>query len=231
MESTELNFALAFATGFLTFFTPCFLPLLPAYLSFITGLSFNQLSEEGRSKRAVVINSLFFILGFTLVFVLLGASITYLGSLLYEYKAAVRTVGGSLIIVFGLYLLGLFRVGFFERERKFHLRSRPAGFMGSLLIGAAFAAGWTPCVGPILGSILVYAGASETLRTGMFMLVFYSLGLAVPFFLSALLVNVVLKRIGKLSKYIRYFSIACGILLICMGILLITDPFHLLRKF
>ncbi len=231
MDSPDLSLALAFAAGFLTFFTPCFLPLLPAYLSFISGLSFSELTEAGRPKRSVVINTLFFILGFSIVFIILGASVTFLGGVLHAHKAWVRTAGGVVIIAFGVYLVGGFRIGFLEREKRIHLRSKPAGYLGTVLVGAAFAAGWTPCVGPILGSILVYAGASETLRFGILMLIFYSLGLGFPLLLSALLIQAVLKRFSGMTKYLRLFSIVCGIVLILMGILLVVDPFHILREF
>jgi cytochrome c-type biogenesis protein len=231
MESSQLSLAIAFVAGFLTFFTPCFLPLLPAYLSFITGFSFGELTEARRPKKTIMVNTLFFILGFSIVFVLLGASVTYLGSLIYSYREWVKTIGGIIIIAFGLYLVSGFKVGFFEKEKKIHLRSKPAGYFGSLLVGAAFAAGWTPCVGPILGSILVYAGTSETLRFGIWLLIFYSLGLGLPLFVAALLVDMVLSRFQKVTRYIRVFSIVCGILLICMGVLLIADPFRMLSEF
>jgi cytochrome c-type biogenesis protein len=229
MDSSQLNLPLAFVAGVATFFTPCFLPLLPAYLSFISGVSFSELSRSDKPKRAVVINSLFFILGFSIVFVLLGASITYLGRRLQDYQAWVRTGGGIIVIAFGLYMLFGMKLSFLEKERRVQLRSRPAGYLGSMLVGVAFAAGWTPCVGPILGSILVYASASETMGEGVRLLVAYSLGLGVPFLLSAILANEILKRMTKLTKYIRPVSVVCGLILVVMGIFLIADPFHLLR--
>jgi cytochrome c-type biogenesis protein len=230
MDSSQLNLPLAFGAGIATFFTPCFLPLLPAYLSFISGVSFNELVRSDKPKRAVVVSSLFFVLGFSIVFVLLGASITYLGRRLSDYQAWVRAGGGIVVIAFGLYILFGMKLSFMERERRVHLRSRPAGYLGSMLVGVAFAAGWTPCVGPILGSILVYASASETMGEGIRLLIAYSLGLGVPFVLSAVLADEVLKRMTRLTKYIKPISVVCGIILVVMGILLIADPLHLLRK-
>lgn len=231
MDSSQLNLPLAFGAGIATFFTPCFLPLLPAYLSFISGVSFSELARSDKPKRAVVINGLFFILGFSIVFILLGASITYLGQRLHNYQAWVRTGGGIVVIAFGLYMLFGMKLSFLEKERRVHLRSRPTGYLGSMLVGVAFASGWTPCVGPILGSILVYASASETMGEGIWLLVAYSLGLGVPFLLSAILADEILKRMKKLTSYIRPISVVCGIILVVMGIFLIADPLHLLRKF
>jgi cytochrome c-type biogenesis protein len=230
MDYSHVNVPLAFCAGVATFFTPCFLPLLPAYLSFISGVSFSELTRSGRPKREVVLNSIFFILGFSIVFVLLGASITYLGRRLHDYQEWVRAGGGIVIIAFGLYILFGMKMSFIEKERRVHLRSRPAGYLGSMIVGVAFASGWTPCVGPILGSILVCASAAETLKAGIWLLIAYSLGLGVPFLLSAILADEVLSRMARLRNYIRPVSVACGIILVVMGILLIADPLHLLRK-
>jgi len=231
MDYSQANIPLAFCAGVATFFTPCFLPMLPAYLSYISGVSFSELAKSERPKGAVVMNSLFFILGFSIVFVLLGASITYLGGLLHDYQAWVRAGGGVVIIAFGLYVIFGVKLSFIEKERRVHLRSRPSGYLGSMIVGVAFASGWTPCVGPILGSILVCASAAETLRAGIWLLIAYSLGLGVPFLLSAILADRVLGRIATLKNYIRPVSVVCGAILVVMGALLIADPLHLLRKF
>jgi len=222
---------IAFFAGLLTFFTPCFLPLIPAYLSFISGLSFDQLSAPKRPKKAILINTIMFILGFSLVFVLMGASITYLGGLLEKYDDWLRKIGGVIIICFGLYLIGIFKLTFLNREKKIHLRSKPAGLVGSIIVGAAFAAGWTPCVGPILGSILVYAGTRETVSLGIRLLIVYSLGLGVPFILSALLIDIFLKRLNRISRYVRIVSVFCGIFLLLIGVLLFTDSFKNFGRF
>lgn len=232
MNSAEVSLGIAFTAGFLTFFTPCFLPLLPAYLSFITGLSFSDLtSSSARSRKVVVLNTVFFIIGFSIVFILLGATVTWLSSVLHAYKEWIRIIGGVVIIIFGIILLGGFSVGFLNREKKVHLQKKPAGPLGSLLVGSAFAAGWSPCVGPILGSILVYAGAAETVGFGIWLLVCYSAGLALPFLITAFLVSTVLARMSHLTRYLKVARVVSGIVLIVMGILLITDPFHLLRQF
>ncbi|MCX6355971.1 MAG: cytochrome c biogenesis protein CcdA [Candidatus Aureabacteria bacterium] len=228
MGNSLTDMGLAFFAGVSTFFTPCFLPLLPAYLSFISGLSFSELSVAHGPRKTIVLNTLCFIVGFSIVFILLGASITYFGRLLSAYRSWLRMGGGILIIGFGCYLLFGVKVAFMERERRLHLRSKPAGYAGSVLVGAAFAAGWTPCVGPILGSILVYASASETLAAGIVLLVLYSLGLAVPIFASALLIDRMVARLGSLARFVKIFSVVCGIVLIVMGVLLIADPFRML---
>jgi cytochrome c-type biogenesis protein len=229
MDSQTVNVFIAFFVGFLTFFTPCFLPLLPAYLSFISGVSIGELQATAQPKRILVINTLFFILGFSIIFILLGASVTYLGGLLHAYRTWVRVIGGAIIMLFGVFLLGGFSARFLERERRFQLRSKPAGYLGSVLVGAAFAAGWSPCIGPILGSILVYAGTSDTLWYGIVLLIVYSAGLGLPLLISALLVDSLVKKLGNITRYIRVFSVVSGVVLIIMGLILVTDPFHMLR--
>jgi len=214
----------AFVAGVGTFFTPCFLPLLPAYLSFISGVSFGELAGARPPRITIVLNTIFFIIGFSIVFISLGASITYFGKLLQAYRLWIRMGGGILIIAFGFYLLIGAKLPFLEREKRVHLRSKPAGYAGSILVGAAFAAGWTPCVGPILGSILVYASTAETLSSGIALLSVYSLGLGAPILLSALLIDRVLARMVGLRRFIRIFSAVCGIVLILMGIILISYP-------
>lgn len=231
MEYAQVNVPLAFGAGVATFFTPCFLPLLPAYLSYISGVSFGELTCSGRPKKALVLNSLFFILGFSIVFVLLGASLTYLGRLLHDYQAWVRTGGGVVIIAFGLYILFGMKLSFVEKERRVHVRSKPAGYLGSMIVGVAFASGWTPCVGPILGSILVCASAAETLKEGVWLLIAYSVGLGVPFLLSAILADRIINRMARLRNFIKPVSAVCGVILVTMGTLLIADPLRLLRKF
>lgn len=230
MGQSLAGVALAFIAGVSTFFTPCFLPLLPAYLSFISGISFGELATARGHRKTVVINTVFFIVGFSIVFIVLGASITYFGRLLQAYREWLKMGGGALIIAFGLYLLLGFKIAFLERERRMHLNAKPAGYLGSVMVGAAFAAGWTPCVGPILGSILVYASSSDTLAAGVLLLACYSLGLAVPVLLSAILIDRMLSRLSGITRFIRIFSVVCGIVLIAMGIVLIADPFHIFTE-
>lgn len=232
MGTTVLDILLAFWAGIGSFFLPCFLPLLPAYFSFISGVSLAELKTHSRPKRVIVLNTLLFILGFSLVFVILGASATYLGGLLYRYRDWVSMCGGVLIIAFGLFLLGVLKIRFLERERRAHFSSKPAGYLGSIAVGAAFAAGWSPCFGPVIGGILVKASTSGTVKTGILLLISYSAGLALPLLISAIFVDRVLRRFSNLTRYIKTFSIICGVILIVMGLILITgDPLHMFKKF
>jgi cytochrome c-type biogenesis protein len=178
----NLSVFVAFAGGVFSFLSPCVLPLFPSYLSFITGMSVDQLQTAGdaaQRRRVVLGHSLAFILGFSTVFVGMGASFSALSQLLVDYRDLIRRVGGALIIVFGLYLAGALRLAWLGRSQQVRLQSKPAGLVGSWLVGVTFAVGWTPCVGPILGSILTLAGTSETVSTGVTLLAAYSAGLAV----------------------------------------------------
>src|SRR5688500_8253078 len=186
MEGTSFGLTIAFGAGLLSFLSPCVLPLIPSYVTFITGLS---LEDVQKSRRAALVHSLLFILGFTLIFLALGATATALGQLLSYQRVWISRVGGVLIIVFGLYMLGVFNVALFSRERRVHIADKPVGYLGTLLVGIAFGAGWTPCIGPILGSILTYAASSADMARGIWLLLAYSLGLAVPFLLSAVAVG------------------------------------------
>ena len=174
----------AFSAGLLSFVSPCVLPLVPSYVSYITGLSIEELTnteQRQRFRKAIVLNSLSFIAGFSCVFIAFGASATIVGQLLYEYQELIRKVGAVLIILFGLYLLGILKMKFLMMERRLlHFESKPVGYLGSFLVGTAFAAGWTPCVGPILGGILAYASTTESMQSGIVLLASYSLGLGLP---------------------------------------------------
>lgn len=186
MPGTEVGILLAMAAGLLSFLSPCVLPLFPSYLSFIAGLSFEELQgtvANPRTRRAILANSLFFVLGFSLVFIALGAGATLLGQALYQSQALIRRIGGGFVILMGFYVAGWIRIPFLMREWRADLASRPAGYLGAVLTGITFAAGWTPCIGPILGSILTLASMTQTAATGILMLAAYSLGLAVPFLL------------------------------------------------
>jgi cytochrome c-type biogenesis protein len=235
MGATEgVTYLVAFSAGLLSFISPCVLPLIPAYISFTTGLSLAELTEgdkKGTLRKATIFNSLFFILGFSIVFVALGVSATLLGQFLLEYQSILTKVGGVLIILFGLFIAGLFRLDFLYREKRIHLKSKPAGYLGSLLVGATFALGWTPCVGPILSAILLYASASKSLGCGIALLGIYSLGLGIPFFLSSLALNSFLIYVDRARKYIRAISVVSGVFLIIIGILILTDYFRTVSNF
>lgn len=235
MENTEtVSLLVAFLAGFLSFISPCVLPLVPSYLVYVTGLSLETLVDEEKMTQIrwhVIRHSAVFILGFTAVFVLFGASATALGQWLLAYQDILRHIGAVLIILFGLYLLGILKIPFLMAEKRIHLIEKPAGYLGTFLVGIAFAAGWTPCVGPILGSILLFASTSDSLSQGIWLLIFYSLGLGLPLFVASLGLNTFLIRFKQIREYMSMVSWVSGIFLIIMGGLFITNSFSVLAAF
>jgi cytochrome c-type biogenesis protein len=224
---------MAFAAGLLSFLSPCVLPLVPSFLVYITGLSFEQLTQESPTsavKRTALIHATAFILGFSAVFILFGASATAAGQLLLDYQDWIRMVGGVLIVLFGLSLMGAFTVPFLMVERRLNIQRRPAGPIGTFLVGSAFAAGWTPCVGPILGSILLVASASDSVGTGIGLLALYSLGLGIPLFIAAFGLGAFLTRVKQLNRYMKSVSTASGAFLIVLGILFFTNSFSIFTQ-
>jgi len=226
----SVGILVAFSAGILSFLSPCVLPLVPSYLSFVTGMSLDDL-KEGTDRRATMVHSLLFVTGFTLVFVLLGAAASFLGQFFRAYEVWVARVGGVLIILLGLHLLGVFRLTALLRERRMHLSDKPAGYLGSLGVGAAFGAGWTPCIGPVLGGVLTLAGTTETFWSGVGLLFVYSLGLAVPFLLSAFALDRFLNAFSRFRGVMIWVEKASGLLLILLGILLITGRFSALSTY
>ena len=219
-------YAGALAAGLLSFLSPCVLPLIPSYLTFITGVSFNDLQTRDSRKKIrllTVSHSFFFVLGFSVVFIFLGAASSFLGRMLTAYQDWIRIIGGLIIIFFGFFVAGFGRIGILQREKRFHLHKKPVGFLGSTVIGMAFAAGWTPCIGPILGTILFYAGSQESTGYGIRLLSMYSLGLAVPFLFASIAFNSFLVYSKKLRSHMELIMLVSGILLIGFGILLLTD--------
>lgn len=231
---TDLNFLVAFTAGLFSFLSPCVLPLIPSYVSFVSGVSLDEIRAPqvgGQVRWRLVFNSLAFILGFSLVFLSLGASASLLGSLFSGYRNLIRILGGVFILLVGIYLMGLFKIPLLERYFQPHLRQRPAGYLGSLLVGITFAVAWTPCVGPILGAILALAGSSAEIKRGTLLLATYAAGLALPFFLSAIALNSFLQFAQLFRRYIQAVHVAAGILLVAMGILLITDYITILNTY
>jgi len=227
-QLNEVSLLAAFLAGVVSFVSPCVLPLVPSYVTFITGLSFDELtaSEQGpRVRRLTLVHSLAFILGFSIVFVALGATATAAGQFLRTYQDTLRVVGGTLIVLFGVYLTGLLPIPFLSRERKIHLTGKPLGVLGSVLVGITFAAGWTPCIGPILASILLYASTAKTVGTGILLLSVYSLGLGVPFLLASLGMNSFLAASKSLRPSLRTIEVISGVVLIAFGISLVTNLF------
>src|SRR6476646_274970 len=219
--------AIAFGAGLASFLSPCVLPLIPSYITFITGLS---LDDASRARRTTFVHALLFVAGFSLIFLALGASATLMGRLLVTYRVWITRIGGVLVLAFGLYLLGVFNLGIFARERRIHLTDKPLGYLGTLLVGIAFGAGWTPCIGPILGSILTSAASSADLARGLWLLLAYSLGLAVPFLLSAVAVERFLDFFGRMKRQMNWITRTSGVLMIVVGILMVTNYFTVLAS-
>lgn len=231
---TDVNIFIAFTAGIFSFLSPCVLPLIPSYLSFVSGVSLEEMRApqiERRVRCRVALNSLAFILGFSLVFVSLGVSASFLGSLFLRYRSLIRILGGMFIVLVGIYLMGFFKISVLDRYLQFHLKDKPAGYLGSILVGVTFAVAWTPCVGPILGAILALAGTTAEIGRGIMLLATYAAGLALPFFLSAVAVNSFFQFSQIFRRYVQVVHVAGGILLVIVGILLITDYITLLNTY
>ena len=228
----SLGVVVAFSAGLFSFLSPCVLPLFPSYLSFITGMSVGDLSGDltAAARRRVLLHAVTFVLGFSLVFVSLGASFSAAGQVLFQYRDWIRIVGGLLIIVFGLYIAGLLSIGLFARSQQWQIREKPAGYVGSFLVGVTFAIGWTPCVGPILGAILSLAGTAETVSRGVGLLIAYSAGLGVPFLLSAVALGSFLKFFKRYRPFIPIVERGAGVLLVVVGVLVTTNYYVILNS-
>jgi len=217
----------AFAAGVISFLSPCVLPIVPGYLGFITGMSLDELRGES-SRRAVLVPALFFVLGFSLIFILLGATATLIGAVLNVYQDWIARIGGVIVIVLGLHLLGVFRITGLMRERRFHLDRSPAGYAGATLTGMAFGAGWTPCLGPVLAMLITYASTRETVGSGVMLLGSYALGLAVPFLLAAGATGYFLNASKRFRNAIPIIEKASGVMLVLVGLLLVSGSLTVL---
>jgi cytochrome c-type biogenesis protein len=225
---TSFGLTVSFTAGLLSFLSPCVLPLIPSYITFITGMS---LEDVQHARRSALVHSLLFVTGFSMIFILLGAGATALGRVLGAYEGWIARIGGVLIIVFGLYLLGIFRISAFSRERRLHLATKPVGYLGTLFVGIAFGAGWTPCIGPILGSILTVTMSSADFSTGMLHLSAYSLGLAIPFLLAAAALQHFLDFFTRFRTKMMLVQRVSGALMVIIGILLVTNYFTILATY
>lgn len=225
-----IGVTLAFGAGVLSFLSPCVLPLVPSYLSFVTGMSLEDL-KEGVDRRATLIHSLLFVAGFSTIFLILGASASFLGQFLRVYESWISRVGGAVIIVLGLHLAGAFRLTPLLREKRFHLHDKPAGYLGTLAVGIAFGAGWTPCIGPVLGAILTFAASQDQFWSGVGLLFVYSLGLAVPFLLSSLALDAFLRVFARFRRFLPVIQVLSGVLLVFLGLLLLTGSFGALTAY
>jgi len=226
----SVGILVAFTAGILSFLSPCVLPLVPSYLSFVTGMSLEDL-QKGVDRRATMVHSLLFVAGFSMIFILLGASASFLGVFLKHYELWIARIGGVVIIILGLHLAGVFRITSLMRERRVHVNDKPAGYIGTLGIGAAFGAGWTPCIGPVLGAILTLAGTQETIWSGVILLSAYSAGLAIPFLLASLALDRFLTAFSKFRTLLPVVERVSGVMLIVLGLLLVTGKFTVLATY
>ncbi|MBT8339515.1 MAG: cytochrome c biogenesis protein CcdA [Desulfatitalea sp.] len=225
MFGQEIEYSAALLAGLLSFFSPCILPLVPSYFSFISGISMEDLlhAPASATRTKLLISTLAFVFGFSIVFILMGATAAYFSTLLQGAKMYIRIAGGAVIMVLGLHLLGLFRIRSLDEERRIHLNKKPVHVLGAVLIGMAFGAGWSPCIGPLLGSILILAGNQDTIGQGIRLLTVYSIGLALPFLTLSVTAHFLIRFMRRASKAMRFVNIGAGLLLIATGLLLITN--------
>ena len=231
---SEVSYLAAFVGGFLSFISPCVLPLIPGYLSFVSGVSMEEFrggTATSGSRRQLLFSSLAFVAGFSLVFIALGASASAIGEFLMSRLPLLGKIAGVLIIIFGLHTMGVFRLRFLEAEKRVHTQRKPAGLFGAMLVGIAFAFGWTPCIGPILGGILVMAGRQETIGDGVKLLSVYSAGLGIPFLLTALAMNHFFRASARIRKHYHAIEVASGVLLIAIGVLIYTNQFTIIARY
>src|SRR3990172_4009915 len=223
----------AFFAGIVSFLSPCVLPLVPGYISIISGSSLDQLKAREKDSsvmRAVLLNSVMFIVGFSITFIMLGASASWIGQILLARQRLFGQIAGLVLIVFGIHLLGIFKINFLYRDKRFHNVEKPRGLLGALVLGLAFAFGWTPCIGPILAGILTIASTKQTVAEGMFLLAIYSAGLGVPFLLTSVALNKFLSFYGRFKRHFRMVEIASGALVITVGVLIMTGTFTRLAQ-
>ena len=233
----------AFGAGLLSFLSPCVLPLIPGYLSYISGLSLDQMrgvpagggiavaaGAPPEARRQVILASLAFILGFSLVFVALGASASYIGQFLTSRLTLLGRIAGAIIILFGLHTMGVLRIEWLYQEKRVQTTKRPAGFVGAVLVGSAFAFGWTPCLGPILAGILAVAATQNTVGHGVRLLAAYSLGLGVPFLAAALAINRFFVAFAKIRRHYHAIELVSGALLVVIGVLIFTNKFTVIAQ-
>ena len=230
---TEISYFYVVLAGLLSFLSPCVLPIVPGYLCFLAGTSLDKIAsgEDASKERNVFYFALSFVFGFSTVFILLGASATLLSGLIYEYLDILRIVGGIIIIIFGIHFMQIIQLPFLNRDTRYQIESYRPGVVGSYVIGLSFAFGWTPCIGPILGSVLSIAASSETVTYGIILLMLYSAGLGIPFLLAAYAINGFMRFLTKIRNYIRVIEIFTGVLLVIFGILILTNRIQELAFF
>ena len=222
----EITYFGALVAGLLSFASPCVLPLIPAYISFLGGVSLSQLTEEDgvdvATQKRVIYAAIAFVLGFSTVFIALGASATAISALIAQNSLLLGQIAGVIIVIFGLHFIGVFRIGFLNFEKRFHLENKPAGLVGSYILGLAFAFGWTPCVGPILASVLMVATSGDSIGYGISLLTVYAAGLGIPFLVAAFAVKPFMKFLSRFKSQMRKIELTIGGLLIITGITIFT---------
>lgn len=226
----------AFGAGILSFISPCILPIIPSFMFFIGGTSAGALkseeeNEKKQSQKQILLSALCFILGFSIVFIALGATATSLGQVLKSQQELLRKLGGVMVIVLGLHMMGVIEIKALLYEKRMHFKARPPGYLGAVLIGLSFALGWTPCIGPILGAILAVASTKSNVSEGVMLLSMYSLGLGIPFFITALLMDRIFVHFRKLQKHMQTISIVSGVFLILVGIMIFTNMMQVLSNY
>jgi cytochrome c-type biogenesis protein len=224
----NISLFLAFSSGILSFLSPCILPLVPIYLTYLTGSSIEEINNK--NKLTVIYKAVGFTLGFTLIFIIMGISVTSFGQLFDRNKDIFRKIGGIIIIVFGLHIMGVVKIKTFYYQKTMLQPQKFKSGLSSFFIGMAFAIGWTPCVGPMLASILIYAGNTKTLASGIKLLIAYSVGLGIPFIISGFLVDFISGYIKRFSKYFNVVSIVSGVILIFMGIMTFTNKMYIINN-
>ena len=229
----NLSIPVAFVGGLASFLSPCVLPLVPGYISMLSGLSMEELKLETGDRVTALIfrNSVAFVVGFSAVFITLGASATAVGRVLVSQRGIFNIVAGAIIVIFGLHLTGLVRIPFLYREARLNTLAPKRGIAGSFLLGFAFALGWTPCIGPILAGILALAAIRQTVFQGMFLLAVYSAGLALPFLLTGFGVGRFIKFYGRFRKHMQVVEVLSGVLLICIGVLMALNKLTMLSGY
>ena len=230
----EISVFAAFFAGLVSFLSPCVLPLVPGYISIISGSSLDQLKAQEKDStlfRTVLMNSILFIVGFSITFILLGASATWIGQILVSKMRLLGQLAGLVLVVFGIHLTGLIKINALYKDKRFHNVQKPRGLLGALVLGLAFAFGWTPCIGPILAGILTIASTKQTVAEGMFLLAIYSAGLGIPFLLTSLALNQFLAFYGRFKKHFHAVEIVSGALVIAVGLLILTNSLSRLATY
>jgi len=232
----DVSLFAAFGAGILSFVSPCVLPLVPGYISYVSGVSFDQMqaadaASRSATRRQMLITSLAFVLGFSLVFVSLGASATAIGHLLRHQKSIFEKIAGAIIVVFGLHLTGVFRIKWLDKDTRVQTSRRPASPLGAFVVGIAFAFGWTPCIGPILGGILAIAGSKNSVGEGVLLLAIYSAGLGIPFLATSVAIDRFFVASARIRRYYKAIELVAGMLLVVLGVLIFTNRFAILSNY